>query len=194
MVLTPAQKLVITGYLSAWDIRIDSLVKGMDFALERMRKLGGYGLYIEHIILDAQMVEHTIKLLVKGYASKGEILKALGENSPYESLGLYKVDEDTLGDLLGRLKSLHVDHSLISKLSRLNGVRKEMIHHLFDGNRDIEKADRDAKAYIGTELAPLIQEVKAAVKKVNNEIVELVKAYDESLLSALDGSRTHISP
>lgn len=182
-------QLQITNVLNEWKTIVTSKTKGMKEALDRLKKLREQGLFIEYAIVYAQLVEHYVKLILEGYASRQRIWHILDIRDPY-AVSLHKIDDDTLGDLIGKLKKLNNDTQLTDQLSRLNTLRKELVHQLFNGRNNIEEADIRASIYINNDCPALMEDLYALATSINQEIGKIA---DLAKNSTPDGTRTRKS-
>lgn len=174
------QKLQITNEVTEWQLRINTTAKGMGHGTQRLGKLSTQGFYIECLIVDAQITEHSIKFILAGYATKRRILNILNEPDQFKEIKLDDIEDEMLGTLIGKLKKFTGETALTEKLWRLNNLRKETIHHLFSGNKDLEKLDEEARSFIASELIVIISEIQTLANKVNKEINEIVAQINDS--------------
>ncbi len=168
------KKLQIKNEWNEWNKRIGVTTNGMNSAIERWRRLGDAGFHIESLVVNAQMVEHSIKMILAGYTTKRRVLVILGESDPFANLKLDDIEEQTLGTLITRLKGFTGQTPFIESAFRLNNFRKEIVHHLFNGNKEIDKLDAEAGAFIKTIIPQIAPQVMEAAAKINGEIEELV--------------------
>ena len=168
------KKLQIKNELNEWDKRIGVTTDGMNSAIERWRRLGDAGFHIESLVINAQMVEHSIKMILAGYAAKRRVLAILDETDPFADVKIDDIEEQTLGTLINRLRRFTGQTPFIENATRLNNFRTEIVHHLFNGNKEIDKLDAESHAFIGTVVPQISQQVKGAAHKIDDEIKELV--------------------
>lgn len=172
---TPIQELQIENEISEWSLRIDAMNRGLQGGLGRLNKLKEHELFLEYLLVDVQLVEQNIKFILAGFATKRRILHILGEHDPFAEYKLAYTDEEPLGSLTGILRNFTGKTTLIERLGRLNVLRKEIVHHLFDGLRDVKAVEIKAALFIKDEVPNLILELKEVALKVNKEITEIAE-------------------
>jgi hypothetical protein len=152
--------------------------KSFTIIAERITFLGKVGARLEIIFLYAQAIEHYLKLLIEGYASRRRILHLLGERDLFESVKLV-YEEEELGHLIGILRQFRADPELLKKLNRFNQLRKEAIHHIFDGRREIPAIEKEIMDYLASDDSKtLISAIGEEQKKNRDEIVKILKSQD----------------
>jgi hypothetical protein len=172
--LSEAQGLQVENLLAEIDVREKHMGKVFDVGGVRGKELRSKGFYLESLIINSQVVEHYIKLTIEGYAAKRRILNLLGEKDIYADVTLKTDDEAPLGPLIGKLRALDADPSLARKLDNLNEMRKEAVHHICDGTKDIAIFNDQAKKYVtGQEFRDVVLGIASIQQKVREEIKKL---------------------
>lgn len=170
------QKNQILNEIRLGTASINAMITTMETCRKRILFLREKGIYLETIFVSAQIVEHYLKLLIEGYASRRRILHLLGERDIFESINLSYKDEAPLGDLINTLNHLQIDRDLLRKLWSFNAMRKEAVHHIFDGKREVEKFEKEVNDYLGSdEFFNILNEILTIQQKIGDEIFKLAE-------------------
>lgn len=175
MSLTEIQKLQVKNLSMEWKERTALIAKGVDVGTLRFIELAKHSFYLESLFVYAQMVEHCLKMILQGHASKRQILKILGEPDLFADHNLRDIDDETLGKLINMLKNFTGENHFIKILKRLNDLRNEVAHDLFGGYNNICQVNQRAKEFIGKEISFLSREIiLKSAQEVSDEILEII--------------------
>lgn len=142
---------------------------------ERIKKLQEQGFHIEAVIIQAQVIEHIVKLVLYGYGSRRRMLKILGENDAFMDvkLDILEADDTPLGGLVGTLKKFVGNHEVIEQLGRLNTLRKGAVHKIFDGKKEVGPFEDEARAYTQSGAFECLQDKLQKVQQDLNKELEM---------------------
>lgn len=159
--------------------------KSIKNAFERINKLEKSNFYIESLLVHAQLIEHGLKLLFNVYLRHSKILRILDIQSPFMIDTVNIKNTETLGELITQVKILFgSSSSLFEKLQRLNGLRREIAHHVFDGHKDIEEMEKLLKDYLKDDVYKIYDEIQERISPKQehlSEILEILKAHSSIL-------------
>jgi hypothetical protein len=145
----------------------------------RISKLRDQQLYLETTFLNAQIIEKWLKLIIGGYASRRRILELLGQKDIHANVKLELDEEETLGHLIGLMKKLRADQAFLRRLGEFNNLRKEAVHHLFDGGKELAAFDEQAKEYfVSPECNSLYDGIVTELEKVETELQKIAELAD----------------
>jgi len=152
MILSKYQYNQILPAVDEINLSITNFKKGLGVAGQRLEALHKAGFHIECLIINGQLIENSIKMILRSHYLRRQILKAL--NLPDFSVGVDLGDyqEQTLGFLIKKLKLFTGQSPLIVKLWNFkNQYRDEFIHRIFGGGKDIGQIDIEADNFLRTE-------------------------------------------
>ncbi|MBI4086394.1 hypothetical protein HY416_00210 [Candidatus Kaiserbacteria bacterium] len=156
------------------------LVKGSSMARERLDNLIQAGFMIETIFVYAQLIEHLMKFVIDGYVARRRILKLLRVEDIFEDEKLILKDEETLGQLVGIFARLRCDRILIKNINKFNGIRREAVHHMFDGTKELKVFEAEVTVYLaGSEFNSIIEGITAEQMKLIQDIKKIVEIAGE---------------
>lgn len=159
--------------------RRDELMgKAFDIGSERIQKLQSGGFYLEAFIVNVQIVEHLAKLVLAGYATQRRVLHLVGEKDVHDGAKLEFDDDVPLGAMIGTLKRVGMDTATVIRLNEFNALRRQAIHHIFDGRNDVERFEEKIKSYMRSEdYKEMVMGIAEAQDKVSDQVRELVKSF-----------------
>ena len=134
-----------------FNTRLVQMNRALDIAAGRINKLRETNFPLEAISASSQLVELMLKCLVQSYSARRRVLSLLGEKDLYADVQFHLSDDETLGKLVGIVKGLHVNATLVSRLQSFNSLRKEAVHHLLDSDQEIEHFDSKVEGYFQTD-------------------------------------------
>lgn len=173
MEISEVKKQQILSELLAWNEQIKTANTGMTHAIERFDRLKKAEFHIEWLIMQIQLVEQNLKFILSGYVRRRRILGILGEIDPYAEVDLSNLEDEMIGTLIGKMKRLDGSALFAELLGKCNNLRKEVVHHLFNGNKDIPQLESRVKEFIQKEMIQIMNEIKRAMNKINDELVKL---------------------
>lgn len=172
------QALQIQWLLEIWMARkktmADAFIPGSNYEL-RLRKAG---FHMASLMVGAQGIEQLIKLILYGYAKKGELLKILNAVDPLEKMKLSSIENETLGALIEILRQIIGKSKVIDDLWILNNYRIQVVHHIFlTGNLDkIKKYEEKIREYLNDpEINTLLESLMKELHKIDEQIETLSK-------------------
>jgi hypothetical protein len=180
---SPYTQMQIDNSLSEMEMRTSRMKNMFSIIVDRIQKLRKEGFFLETVFINSQYVEQLLKLVIDGHASRRRILTLLGEKDIFEDVKLQLEDEETLGRLIGLIRRVHGNPELLRRLEVFNELRKEAIHHIYDGARELEPFNKGAGDYLAsTEFTKLLEGIENEQKKVRGEIEKMAKlAKDEKV-------------
>lgn len=154
---------------------VTQMKEAIKLASRRLKQLHDAGFHIEAIILNGQIIEHTIKMTLRAYKAKRNILNILDRPDPLREVILTTYENDTLGNLI-KLFAKFTGETELTKLlwAFKNDYRDEFIHNIFDGSKDIKQIEKEALDYTtGQNLQKIIIGLVTSHIKVQDEVHQL---------------------
>ncbi len=159
-------------------VRIKRMRAGHSTAQVYAHRVIKAGFPMAAVIIYSQMLENSLRTTLRAYDLKRRAAEVLGLQDPYpKSLKTHDFSKSPLGNLIKCLKKLEGDTPLVKDLFVFNEkIRNEFIHHLFDGVKDVEKAEAEALEYISTlEIPRMEKDISELHLTIIDEIKEMYK-------------------
>ena len=117
----------------------------VDRASSRIQTLYDKELYLEMVFINSQIVEKHMKNMISFYVVRRRILALLGSKDIYGDVILNIKDDVPLGNIIRVAKDLDFNSDFIERLQDFNNLRRDAVHRLFDGSKDLEAFNLEVK-------------------------------------------------
>ena len=117
---------------------------------KRLQFLVSNELYIECVLIAAQMIEIETRELINTYISTINYLLVWHDKSIRRHIKFLEIeprDRATLGELIKELAKYSTNRPLIKNLSEFNNARIVAVHRLWTDKRQIKDINHDCKSY-----------------------------------------------
>src|SRR3989338_6688419 len=181
MTQSKIQELQISWEVKEWEARRALILKTFSLVNPRMNRLWKEEFYLEIVLVHSQTIEHYIKTIIQGHLVKRKILTILNENDPQSQIKIEIEEDAPLGSLIGVLKKFIGKTALISSLTSFNTtIRREVAHHIFVGQKDVDSLTENIKLFFGENwqgkgFREMVDGLKEESKKINEQIKEIIE-------------------
>lgn len=174
MAISELKKIQLDEVLTELSLHLTHMQKILNIVADRIFKLRQQEFFLETVFINSQYIEQLLKLTISSYAMRRRMLEFLGEKDIFEKVNLQLDDEETLGHLIGTLRRLKASPALIRGLGDFNNLRKEAIHHIFDGTKELETFNKNCGEYLASEEhTKILVGILEAHQKIHAEIKEI---------------------
>ncbi len=182
MAVSEYEKRQIEERIKKIQILRERMTQAVDVARERIAELKEQGFFLEVVFINSQIIEKHLKVIISFYSHRRRILILLGARDIYADVALGMRGDVPLGDLIATAKSLDFDDVFIERLQDFNTLRKDAIHRLFDGRKEIKDFNETAKDYFAkttssgkTENEWLYLAVGGEYRRIAADITEIAR-------------------